>query len=162
MPFVATSITIYYEHQQDRLNFLFIDADEQRLTGALTRRLLKALLKALPDLLRSSASPSQLPIHQQQIQQMKHEQAQQQVAVAYGEVRIEPDAEKFLVETLTLTKLADETIRLMFLDASKAQQATLTLSLDALHKILGEALVKVPDWNLTNPWREPDQEKVVH
>ncbi|MBF0257118.1 MAG: hypothetical protein HQL47_11840, partial [Gammaproteobacteria bacterium] len=163
-----------------RLNLLFLDAQEQRLSGLLTRRLLRSWLQLLPEWLskNSSLSQSQSQGHfqrhfQREMEQMQHQQAQQLVPVVENQLSLEPAAESFLIETLNMTLLGkghgvpvlatgsdgllgergrSESIRLSFLDRGGEHEVILVLNLLELHKLMGEMLLKVADWDLPNPW----------
>jgi predicted DNA-binding protein (UPF0251 family) len=154
MPLVAQSITLYFDLAQDRLNLLFIDADEQRLTGILTRRLFKGWLELLPEWL-SQHSPHADSQFSREIEQLQHQQAQQVVPVAQNQVSLDVPSTTFLIETLNMNVQAGEAVRLSFLDETGEHEAVLTLNVAELHKLLAEMLAKVADWDLRNPW-DPD------
>lgn len=155
---VAQSITIYLDLPQDRLNLLFLDARQQRLTAVMTRRLFKSWLRLLPDWLRQH-SPHADSQFCREIEQLQHQQAQQSVSVAENQVSLELPSQIFLVETLNMTLLANESLRMSFVDADQQHQALLVLSSQELHRLVAEMLVKVADWDLANPWKPEGMEQ---
>ncbi|MEO5343724.1 MAG: hypothetical protein H7842_10380 [Gammaproteobacteria bacterium SHHR-1] len=151
MALIAQSITLYYDQGRDRLNLLFLDAEQQRLTGVLTRRLLKGWLDLLPDWL-SKHSPHANSQYRREIEQLQHQQAQQQVPVMQNQVSLAAPSASFLIETLNMNLLGNGSVRLSFINGDRQQEVILVLTISELHKLLAEMLAKVEDWDLINPW----------
>lgn len=168
MAFIAQSITVFYDMQQDRLNLLFIENGEQEIMGAMTRQLLKGLLAMLPEWLAKQPEDLQPAQQQREINQFHHQAAQQNIIASYNSVLINKALTPFLLETINLAKeqriddgKVHELIRLTFMDKSKGHQIILTLTPVQLHKLMGEILVKVEEWSLPNPWHHSDYETGV-
>jgi hypothetical protein len=147
----AQSITLYYDTTQDRLNLLFLDAKDNRLTGLLTRRLFKGWMELLPDWLGKNSSHA----HSQflrEIEQLQHQQALQMVPVMQNQVSLAEPSTSFLIDTINMNLINKTSVRMGFLAARKAQEANLVLSIPELHRLLAEMLAKAEDWDLPNPW----------
>ena len=94
MMFSVQKVTIFYDMQQDRLNLLFIDNDEQMLLGAMTRRLLKALLAGLPvwlakNIKQTQGQANQNEAQRREINQFDHQVAQQNIRAVHGNIQID-------------------------------------------------------------------------
>ena len=165
MSFISQTITIFYDAHQDRLNLLFIDKNKQELLGAMTRRFLKGLLAILPEWIDKNIEQIQNRLNQNKqqqrdINQFHHQAAQQNIQANYDSVKIDKTMMPFMIETINIAKqhVANEEgdivdqIRLTFVDDAKKYNIILAMTLAQLHKLIGEILTKVEEWDLLNPW----------
>ena len=164
MMFSVKKVTIFYDMQQDRLNLLFTDNDEQVLLGAMTRRLLKALLAGLPVWLAKNIKHTQVPTNQNEaeqheISQFNHQAAQQNIRAVHGNIEIDKAVTSFMIESINLAKqqrdeggLDVDHINLSFVDDANSHHVVLAVSTAQLHTLIAEMLTKVDDWGVTNPW----------
>jgi len=159
--------------QQDRLNLLFIDNDEQVLLGAMTRRLLKALLAGLPVWLAKNIKQTQGQANlndaeQREIDQFNHQAAQQNIRVDQGNIEIDKAVVPFMIESINLAKQQRDEggpdvdhINLSFVDDAKSHHVVLAVSTAQLHKLIAEMLTKVDDWGVANPWSGAGDDSVA-
>lgn len=160
MPFIADSITTFYDKEQDRLSLIFTGKEKKQLLGLMTRQFFKGLLTQLPNWL--SQHPTDVmpktAEQQQEINHLYHQISQQNVAVTYGKILSNYQIESFLIHTINLTKGestdSDRKIKLEFLDSSKTTEIIFVLNFAQLHKLIGEMLKQVHVWDIDNPWQE--------
>ena len=160
MFFTAESITCFYDLEQDRLHLTFSGTDREEITGVMTRQFLKELLAQLPSWLIQQYADEmpQPPGQQSMISSFHHHLSQQQVPVTYGKTTPGNHIETFLIHSVNLIKnkrtagQSNEKIKLAFLDRDHATEIGIGFTLEQLHKLIGEILKQVQNWDLPNPW----------
>lgn len=181
MIFIAESASIFYDAQQDRLKLLFRNKEGKQLLGIMTRQMFKGLLVQLPEWLANqsfkiSEQQTQTPElqsktseRQHTVSQFEHQLAQQQVEVTSGTVKLDPKCRGFLTQKINFVKkelIGDDQnsknqVRMIFISTGKTKEAVLTLNTAQLHKLIGEMLKKVVEWDLSNPWQDEGYANVV-
>lgn len=161
MSFNAKSITCAYDLRQDRLSLVFNGVNQVQVIGLMTRQFLKELLSQLPDwLIQQQAAHGMAPTAEQQraISAFRHQTSQQQIPVSYGKTVTDRRIESFLIYSLTLTKNKAVTennsqkIKLEFLDDAQTIRTSIFFTVEHLHKLIGEILKQVQNWDLIDPW----------
>lgn len=161
MSFNAKSITCVYDLRQDRLNLQFNDANQAQMIGHMTRQFLKELLTQLPDWLMQQQAAHGMPqsVEQQRaIHAFRHQMSQQHIPVSYEKKIVDRQIESFLIHSITLTKNKPasennhQRIKLEFLDGTQTIKTAIVFTIEQLHKLIGEILKQVRNWDLIDPW----------
>ncbi len=159
MAFIAKSITVFYNEQEDRLRLIFNDNDKNQLAGSMTRQLFKGLLAQLPDWLAKQYSDviPRSTEQQREINHIQHEVSLQKATVTYGEILRNEAPETFLIGHISFTKVDlktdDHKIKLIFQNLDKTIEIVFVLSAAQLHKVMDEMLKQVKAWDINNPWQ---------
>lgn len=162
---VADTITCRYDLEEDRLVLSFNNDNGEEINGLMTRQFLKELLTRLPAwLVQQHAGEIAQPSDQQRlIDSFQHQMAQQQVVVTYGNKLSDKSIDTFLIHSVNLAKnkktsaTHQQKINLAFLDRDHAIKISIGFTLEQLHKLIGEILKQVRNWDLTNPWLADDR-----
>ncbi len=142
MAFIAKSITVFYNEQEDRLGLIFNDNENDQVAGSMTRQLFKGLLAQLPDWLAKQYSDVMLRSAEQQreINHIQHEISLQKATVTYGEMPRNEALETFLIGHISFTKVDleadDHKIKLIFQSLDKTIEIVFVLSAEQLHKVM--------------------------
>jgi len=168
-------VSIYYNAKQDRLSFLLAINEQEQVEGIMTRRLLKSMLIQFPVWLSKqdiSNTANQhcgvvTSIQEHGTNQFQYPAAQSQVKNSKV-IKINHSTKVFLIDSINVSSIVMQGnnlgIVMIFFSDDKPDTFRLVFSLEQFYQFIAAVLVKVSEWNLTNPWliENFNRSKVIH
>jgi len=157
-------VSIFYDEKQDRLSFLLRVGEQKEIEGVMARRLLKSMLKQLPNWLAQQGRIKGIKqkesivtqAEQYAINQFQHQAAQQR-PLEQQVVQRNKSATKFFIESVKLSSISkldnSQGVVVNFFSFDKKDQINLTFTVEQFHQFIAVILEKVQDWDLSAPWK---------